>query len=103
MTGNCEFCSNFASAKECKNAGLPTAGAADCLTRCFLFNQGINVYTLTFTYTPKALLRVFLFPNCHISESYPRFSGLHIGKGLLPQRKWQIPKLWRNAGEQFER
>lgn len=34
-TGSCEPCADFATPERCQNAGLPSAGALDCLARCF--------------------------------------------------------------------
>jgi len=34
-SGSCELCSSFESPMRCRNDGLPAAGIADCLQRCF--------------------------------------------------------------------
>ena len=42
-SGYCEPCSSFRSADDCKYAGLPDAGAVDCISRCVKnIKKGIN-------------------------------------------------------------
>ena len=41
-SGNCEPCSSYANEDACRSDGLPAAGEADCIKKCFAsaYRQG---------------------------------------------------------------